>query len=242
MQLLLAALAAQQGCAAKSLVWAKSDALVQRVKQVRALVCLAAAVRALPCAGGNALRQPLCSSGVCCLDFLLPRIQAAPAQRVGYTVMLAPGTPHEQPLRMAEPEVCAVRLPSSAAAAVTDSSERLPAWQQLQQQQSVQLLALLCARTRRLAATPLRLHACAQVAAVFHGMLDARLLSRLRAANKSVHAWTANAPRHLGRLLDLGVDGLVTNVPGLAAAAVRARTHKCAAAAGAAVELAPPAA
>jgi glycerophosphoryl diester phosphodiesterase len=70
-----------------------------------------------------------------------------------------------------------------------------------------------------------------QVAAVHHGLLDAQLVSALRSGGKSPYAWTADAPAELQRLLDLGVDGIVTNKPELLSAAIDQRLSKCSAAA-----------
>ncbi|KAF6254724.1 PLC-like phosphodiesterase [Scenedesmus sp. NREL 46B-D3] len=53
----------------------------------------------------------------------------------------------------------------------------------------------------------------ALVAAVHHDLLDAQLVSALRSGGKSAYAWTADAPAELQRLLDLGLDGIVTNKP-----------------------------
>jgi glycerophosphoryl diester phosphodiesterase len=66
-----------------------------------------------------------------------------------------------------------------------------------------------------------------QVAAVYHGMLNETLMDVLRGGNKSVYAWTANRADELQPLLDLAVDGIVTNNPELLLQAVQARLANC---------------
>jgi len=55
---------------------------------------------------------------------------------------------------------------------------------------------------------------------VRHGAVDAALVMRAHAAGLAVRAWTVNAPREMARLLALGVDGVITDRPDLARAAV----------------------
>ncbi len=43
--------------------------------------------------------------------------------------------------------------------------------------------------------------------------LDARLVAAVHAAGAQLHAWTVNSPSDMERLLDLGVDGIVTDRP-----------------------------
>lgn len=50
-----------------------------------------------------------------------------------------------------------------------------------------------------------------------------RMLRQLHAAGVEVHVWTVNDPQRMGELLDLGVDGIVTDRIDLALDVVRAR-------------------
>ena len=58
---------------------------------------------------------------------------------------------------------------------------------------------------------------------VRHGAVDMTLLLRARACGLAVRAWTANAPRDIERLVALGVDGVITDVPDVARAVVDRR-------------------
>ena len=49
---------------------------------------------------------------------------------------------------------------------------------------------------------------CAQIP---YSMVTSRFLARAHAAGLQVHAWTVNDPAVMGRLLDLGVDGIMTD-------------------------------
>jgi glycerophosphoryl diester phosphodiesterase len=49
---------------------------------------------------------------------------------------------------------------------------------------------------------------CAQIP---YSMATSRFLARAHAAGLQVHAWTVNDPAVMGRLLDLGVDGIMTD-------------------------------
>jgi glycerophosphoryl diester phosphodiesterase len=54
---------------------------------------------------------------------------------------------------------------------------------------------------------------CAQVPARIgrRPFVDARYLAAAHAAGVPVHAWTVNEPAEMTRLLDLGVDGIMTD-------------------------------
>ena len=44
-------------------------------------------------------------------------------------------------------------------------------------------------------------------------MVDAAFMKKARAAGKEVHVWTVNNKSEMHRLMDLGVDGIITNYP-----------------------------
>lgn len=48
-----------------------------------------------------------------------------------------------------------------------------------------------------------------------HTMVDARYMAWARRRGYRVNAWTVDAPDEMRRLIDLGVDGIITNVPDL---------------------------
>ncbi len=52
-----------------------------------------------------------------------------------------------------------------------------------------------------------------QAVSVFHLNLDAGIIAQSRRRGLAVYAWTADTERDIQRLLDLGVDGIVTNYP-----------------------------
>lgn len=52
-----------------------------------------------------------------------------------------------------------------------------------------------------------------QAVSVFHLNLSAGVVARARRSSLTVYAWTADAESDIQRLLDLGVDGIVTNYP-----------------------------
>jgi glycerophosphoryl diester phosphodiesterase len=66
-----------------------------------------------------------------------------------------------------------------------------------------------------------------QVAAVYHGVLDAALMEVLRGQQKTVIPWTVDDHADITRMLELGVDGLVTNAPGLLRTALQAAMLQC---------------
>ena len=53
-------------------------------------------------------------------------------------------------------------------------------------------------------------------------MISPRTVRRLKAAGVEVHVWTINEPADMRRLLDWGVDALVTDRADLALEVVRA--------------------
>jgi len=54
-------------------------------------------------------------------------------------------------------------------------------------------------------------------------LTDRRFVAGCRRRGIPVHVWTVNDPTEMAALLDLGVDGFMTDVPSLAAALLRAR-------------------
>ena len=54
-------------------------------------------------------------------------------------------------------------------------------------------------------------------------IVDAPFIDRCHRAGISVHAWTINASAEMERLLDVGVDGIMTDVPSELAALLRRR-------------------
>ncbi|MCL6091327.1 MAG: glycerophosphodiester phosphodiesterase [Actinobacteria bacterium] len=79
-----------------------------------------------------------------------------------------------------------------------------------------EVAGLLLARHARLKPTWARCSA-AQVPVNFKGLriLDAGFVGTCHAAGIQVHAWTVNEPAEMARLLDLGVDGLMTDRPSM---------------------------
>ena len=55
-------------------------------------------------------------------------------------------------------------------------------------------------------------------------IVTSRFVAMMHSAGVEVHVWTINDPRDMTRLLDLGVDGLVTDRTDLAVAAITRRT------------------
>lgn len=54
-------------------------------------------------------------------------------------------------------------------------------------------------------------------------LVTPRVISALHAAGVEVHVWTVNDPRHMSRLLDMGIDGIVTDRTDLAVALIASR-------------------
>ncbi|NIN67461.1 MAG: hypothetical protein GTO63_22720 [Anaerolineae bacterium] len=52
-----------------------------------------------------------------------------------------------------------------------------------------------------------------QAVSVFHLNLSAEIVAQARRIDLAVYAWTADAESDIQRLLDLGVDGIVTDYP-----------------------------
>ena len=59
--------------------------------------------------------------------------------------------------------------------------------------------------------------ACAQVPVVWNGIrvIDRRFVTAMQSRSLQVHVWTVNEPKEMDRLLDLGIDGLMTDRPAL---------------------------
>ena len=57
--------------------------------------------------------------------------------------------------------------------------------------------------------------ACAQVPVVWNGIrvIDRRFVTAMKSRSLQVHVWTVNEPKEMDRLLDLGIDGLMTDRP-----------------------------
>ncbi|MFO0957114.1 MAG: glycerophosphodiester phosphodiesterase family protein [Isosphaeraceae bacterium] len=54
------------------------------------------------------------------------------------------------------------------------------------------------------------------VLSVRTGLVSERLLEKAHAAGVEVHAWTIDDPKEIARMIDVGVDGIITNEPELA--------------------------
>ena len=46
-------------------------------------------------------------------------------------------------------------------------------------------------------------------------MIDRRFVTAMKSRSLQVHVWTVNEPKEMDRLLDLGIDGLMTDRPAL---------------------------
>lgn len=67
-----------------------------------------------------------------------------------------------------------------------------------------------------------------QVAAVYHGMLDEALMKVLHGQEKKVLVWTVDSAADMAQMLHFGVDGIVTNAPGLLQATLQGILMECA--------------
>jgi glycerophosphoryl diester phosphodiesterase len=65
----------------------------------------------------------------------------------------------------------------------------------------------------------------AQIPCAYEGieLVTKESIDALHRFGCEVHVWTINAPDEIERLLDLGVDGIMSDFPGLIAQAVRRR-------------------
>lgn len=52
-----------------------------------------------------------------------------------------------------------------------------------------------------------------EVLSTHHSLVDAAFVQKARAAGKEVHVWTVNEKPLMNKLLDLGVDAIITNYP-----------------------------
>ena len=71
---------------------------------------------------------------------------------------------------------------------------------------------------------------CAEGIGVWHHHVDAGLVAAAHARGLVVHAWTVNSTAAIRRVLAAGVDGVITDVPNVAAAAVKSQVPRTAAA------------
>lgn len=62
-----------------------------------------------------------------------------------------------------------------------------------------------------------------EVLSANHSLIDAEFMRKARAAGKQVHVWTVNEAALMRRLLDLGVDAIITNYPDRLAEVLRER-------------------
>ncbi|HAY66561.1 MAG TPA: glycerophosphodiester phosphodiesterase, partial [Acidimicrobiaceae bacterium] len=54
-------------------------------------------------------------------------------------------------------------------------------------------------------------------------VVDARFVARMHSLGIAVHCWTIDDPSEMRRLLDLGVDGIMTDLPEVLLAVLRER-------------------
>jgi glycerophosphoryl diester phosphodiesterase len=67
-----------------------------------------------------------------------------------------------------------------------------------------------------------------QAAAVHHSLITPSFVSELQSlAGKAVYGWTVSTPEVLQQVLEAGVDGVVTDHPAAAMAAIEAWMVKC---------------
>ena len=50
----------------------------------------------------------------------------------------------------------------------------------------------------------------------YDAMVDAALVRRAHEAGLHVHVWVVDDPERMSELIEMGVDGLITNVPDVA--------------------------
>jgi glycerophosphoryl diester phosphodiesterase len=58
----------------------------------------------------------------------------------------------------------------------------------------------------------------------YDAMVDAALVRRAHEAGLKLHAWTVDDPRRMAELIDVGVDGIITNVPEVARRVIDGRS------------------
>jgi glycerophosphoryl diester phosphodiesterase len=58
----------------------------------------------------------------------------------------------------------------------------------------------------------------------YDAMVDAALVRRAHGAGLKLHAWTVDDPRRMAELIDVGVDGIITNVPDVARRVIDGRS------------------
>ena len=76
---------------------------------------------------------------------------------------------------------------------------------------------------------------CATAVSVWHERVDAGVVAAAHARGLTVSAWTVNSPAAIDRMLAVGVDGLITDEPDIAAARVAVHGERFGTAAGGAL-------
>lgn len=71
-----------------------------------------------------------------------------------------------------------------------------------------------------------------QVVGMHYAMVDPDMLRLVNERGKQLHTWTINDADVMRRVLDAGVDGVVTNYPQLALEAIEYRLGMCGAVLG----------